>query len=100
LPELKQAVQEILPLAPYWNLLVNPGHLFIKNMPDYVKQAVIEKLGDAEDFQELVSVMKQPADLAQWDNFLEITAGLDQIRKENFEATFPEFAKLIRTNTN
>jgi len=100
LPELKQAVQEILPLAPYWNLLINPEHLFIKNMPDHVKQAVIEKLGDAEDFQELVSVMKQPADLAQWDNFLEVTAGLDQIRKENFDATFPEFAELIRTNTN
>lgn len=95
LPELKAAVRKVLPLDPFWNLLIKPDHLFIKNMPKDVKQAVIEKLGDAEDFKELISVMQQPAELEYWDQFLEITHGLDQIRKENFRATFPEFAKLI-----
>ena len=64
-------------------------------MPDAVKQAVIAKLGDADDFKELISVIQQPAELEYWDQFLEITHGLDQIRKENFQKTFPEFATLI-----
>ena len=95
LPELKEAVQEVLPLTPFWNLLVNPPHLFIKNMPDHVKSAVIEKLGTDLDFQELISVIQQPAEMQYWDQFLEITAGLDSIRQENFKDTFSEFAKLF-----
>jgi organic radical activating enzyme len=95
LPELKQAVKEILPLAPFWNLLVNPPHLFIKNMPEHVKLAVIKKLGQDEDFQELISVIQQPAEMQYWSQFLEITQGLDNIRNENFNDTFPEFAKII-----
>jgi len=95
LPELKAAVKKILPLPPFWNLLIKPDHLFIKNMPDHVKSAVIKKLGSDEDFQELISVIQQPAELEYWDQFLEITQGLDQIRKENFKATFPEFSNII-----
>ena len=48
-----------------------------------------------EDFKELISVIQQPAELEYWDQFLEVTRGLDQIRKENFQNTFPEFAKII-----
>ena len=95
LPELKEAVKKVLPLTPFWNLLVTPPHLFIKNMPDHVKSVVIEKLSLDSDFQELISVIQQPAEMKYWDQFLEITAGLDRIRQENFKDTFPEFAKLI-----
>ena len=95
LPELKAAVKKILPLAPFWNLLIEPKHLFIKNMPEHVKHAVIEKLGTDDDFQELISVIQQPAELEYWDQFLEITQGLDSIRKENFKSTFPEFSNII-----
>jgi hypothetical protein len=95
LPELKTAVQEILPLAPFWNLLVEPKYLFIKNMPDPVKSAVIAKLSSDPEFEDLISVLQQPADLEQWQRFLTFTAGLDQIRNENFSTTFPEFASII-----
>ena len=95
LPELKKAVMDILPLTPFWNLLVNPPHLFIKNMPDSIKKAVINKLSLDSDFAELINVINQPSDLKEWDTFLEITNSLDQIRNEDFKQTFPEFAKLI-----
>jgi len=95
LPELKEAVQEILPLAPFWNLLVEPKYLFIKNMPDPVKSAVIEKLAKDPEFDDLISVIQQPGDPAQWERFLKFTAGLDQIRNESFKSTFPEFASII-----
>lgn len=95
LPELKTAVQEILPLAPFWNLLVEPKYLFIKNMPDSVKTEVIKKLSKDPEFDDLVSIIQQPGDPEQWQRFLKYTAGLDQIRNENFAATFPEFASII-----
>jgi MoaA/NifB/PqqE/SkfB family radical SAM enzyme len=95
LPEIKKAVQQLLPLAPFWNLLIKPDHLFIKNMPTGVKQAVISRLGSDPDYAELISVMQQPAGLTHWQEFLEITLALDQIRNENFETVFPEFAQLI-----
>lgn len=97
LSELKAAVRKFLPLFPFWNLLVTPAHLFIKNMPDYVKAAVIDKLSeDEEEFCDIISVIQQPADLTAWDEFLKITHGLDQIRGESFADTFPEFAEIIR----
>jgi MoaA/NifB/PqqE/SkfB family radical SAM enzyme len=96
LPELKQAVQALLPLAPFWNLLIHPPWLNIKNMPDPVKASVIDKLSHDPEFQELISVMRQPADLTQWSSFLDITAVLDGTRSEDFAATFPEFHDVIR----
>jgi MoaA/NifB/PqqE/SkfB family radical SAM enzyme len=95
LPELKQAVKEILPLPPFWNLLVNPAYLFIKNMPDQIKESVIEKLNKDVEFKDLISVIQQPADLNEWTRFLEVTQSLDHIRNEDFANTFPEFANLI-----
>lgn len=96
LEELRTAVTEILPLPPFWNLLIHPAHLFIKNMPDSVKQAVLDKLPNDEDLAEIRNVIQQPAELQYWDQFLEITQGLDTIRGESFEKTFPEFAEVIR----
>lgn len=95
LPELKQAVMSLLPLAPFWNLLVHPPWLNIKNMPDPVKALVIDKLSSDPEFQDLISVMRQPADLAQWSSFLDITSVLDGTRSEDFAATFPEFYDVI-----
>jgi organic radical activating enzyme len=97
LPELKKAVMEMLPLAPFWNLLVYPSYLFIKNMPDHVKTAVIDKLSHDPEFADLISVIQQPADLAEWGKFLEVTQALDSIRKEDFSETFPEFYQIIKS---
>jgi organic radical activating enzyme len=94
LPELKAAVKEILPLAPFWNLLVEPKYLFIKNMPDKIKSAVIAKLSNDPEFEDLISVIQQPGDPEQWQRFLTFTAGLDEIRQESFDQTFPEFAAI------
>ena len=99
LPEIKSSIMEFLPLSPFWNLLVEPKHLFIKNMPDYVKASVIDKLqNDPDEFNDLINIIKQPEDLTEWDKFLEITQALDVIRGESFNKTFPEFANLILKN--
>ena len=95
LPELKRAVLDMMPLAPFWNLLVHPPWLNIKNMPDIVKSQVVAKLDQDPEFQDLIRVINQPADLDQWSYFLEITQALDSIRGEDFAAVFPEFNQII-----
>jgi MoaA/NifB/PqqE/SkfB family radical SAM enzyme len=95
LPEIKKAVMEILPLSPFWNLLTWPSYLFIKNMPESIKEAVINKLSTDTEFNDLINVIRQPADLVEWDRFLEVTFALDAIRGENFRTVFPEMSELI-----
>lgn len=95
LPEIKESVQKILPLEPFWNLLVNPDHLFIKNLPDSVKQQIIKKLSSDSGFEEIINVLTQPRDPAAWEKFIKVRDALDTIRNENFQQVFPEFAALI-----
>jgi radical SAM protein with 4Fe4S-binding SPASM domain len=94
LPEIRQRVMEILPLAPFWNLLRDPEYLFIGNIPEQAKQQIRQRLTDPE-FAEIQSVLDTAADPQRWGEFLEITQALDQIRKESFAETFKEFADII-----
>jgi MoaA/NifB/PqqE/SkfB family radical SAM enzyme len=94
LPEIKQFVQTLLPQAPFWNLLVYPDYLYIRNMPDSVKELAVEKLSSDSEFADLINVMQQPSNI-DVDKFLSITEALDVIRKEDFRKTFPELAKVI-----
>ena len=64
-------------------------------MPDKLKQAAIDLLAHDAEFNDLISVMQQPADTQQWQKFLQITTTLDHIRREDFARTFPELASLI-----
>jgi MoaA/NifB/PqqE/SkfB family radical SAM enzyme len=94
LPEIKQFVKTLLPQAPFWNLLIYPDYLFIKNMPDSLKVAAIDALAADPEFVDLIDVINQPRDIS-FEKFLSITESLDLIRAENFRATFPELAKAI-----
>lgn len=95
LPEIKQEIMKLLPQSPFWNLLVNPDHLFIKNMPNKVKEKVIAKLQIDPEFADIINVINQPADSNAWDKFLSISQALDVIRSENFKDTFPELSTAI-----
>ena len=94
LPEIKRFVQDLLPQAPFWNLLIHPDYLFIKNMPDSLKTEAIAKLRSDPEFEDLIKVIEQPRDIS-FEKFFEITGALDSIRNENFRTTFPELAKVI-----
>jgi hypothetical protein len=98
LPELRAAVLDMLPLPPFWNLLIEPAYLFVKNMPDAVKHQVQLKLESIPDMQDIISVMQQPGDPAEWHKFQLITQTLDHIRGESFAATFPEFHSIIQNS--
>jgi hypothetical protein len=64
-------------------------------MPDHVKQAVAEKLGQDPYYADIITIMQQSSDMDQWQSFLQITGVLDQVRKEDFRSTFKEFNSII-----
>ena len=64
-------------------------------MPDKVKEKVITKLQVDTEFNDIINVIKQPADSQAWDKFLTISKALDNIRNENFKQTFPELYNAI-----
>ena len=97
LPEIKRAIEEILPLPPFWNLLRRPEHLFIANIPTHAKKRIQKRLSADPEFDDIVSVLDQPADPLHWQDFLTITAALDQIRGENWQTTFKEFADCVNS---
>jgi len=100
LPEIKESVKKILPQSPFWNLLVNPDHLFIKNLPDYIKQQVIKKLEPDPEFEEIINVLSQARDSTAWTKFIQVRDALDTIRNENFQQVFPELAAIINAGSN
>ena len=97
LPEIKESVQRILPQPPFWNLLITPDHLFIKNMPDQIKYQIIKKLEleSNSEFETIINVLSQPRDPIAWTKFIQIRDALDTIRNEDFQKIFPELAAMI-----
>ena len=90
------------------NILMNPPHYRIDNLPDSYKDQVIEKYQKHIDYispldslqratngyQSAINFIKQPGDATQLDEFRDITTRLDTIRSENFKEIFPEFEGL------
>tara|TARA_B100000809_G_scaffold135776_1_gene133363 strand:- start:1868 stop:2515 length:648 start_codon:yes stop_codon:yes gene_type:complete len=90
------------------NILMNPPHYRIDNLPDSYKDQVIEKYQKHIDYispldslqratngyQSAINFIKQPGDASQLDEFRDITTRLDTIRSENFKEIFPEFEGL------
>jgi hypothetical protein len=96
LVELKRTIESIMGQTPFWNLLIHPQHLSIVNLPQEVKNVVVEKLRGDPEFDEFINfMMNNAADQHQWRNFFTIRDALDDIRGEKFDAVFPEFAGII-----
>jgi hypothetical protein len=100
LPEIKESVKKILSQSPFWNLLVYPDHLFIKNLPDHVKQQIIKKLEPDSEFEEIINVLSQARDSSAWTKFIQVRDALDTIRNENFQRVFPELAAIVDAGSN
>ncbi|SVC01003.1 uncharacterized protein METZ01_LOCUS253857, partial [marine metagenome] len=90
------------------NILMNPPHYRIDNLPGALKDEVIMKYNEHIDYispldslqratngyQSAINFIKQPGNTSLLDEFRDITARLDTIRGENFKETFPEFITL------
>jgi len=95
-------------LAPVWlhlNLVHNPAHYCVSNLPEPLRTTVCRRLEDAvaragdawpdhvvEQVHGVVEfVGSGTGDRDAWNRFVELTRHRDEVRGERFEAVFPEW---------
>ena len=88
------------------NILMNPPHYRIDNLPMPDKEAVIEKYNEHIDYispldmlqratngyKSAINFFEQPSIPTLLEEFKELTNKMDTIRNESFNKTFPEFS--------
>jgi tRNA1(Val) A37 N6-methylase TrmN6 len=88
------------------NILMNPPHYRIDNLPMPDKEAVIAKYNEHIDYlspldtlqratngyKSAINFIEQPSIPALLEEFKELTNKMDTIRNESFNKTFPEFS--------
>lgn len=100
LPQLKSYLEEKFDEPPFWNLLIEPQHLNISNLPESIKTRVIQHLEDEPVFAQFVNVLQENDDRMSWNKFCRITQSLDLIRGENFADVMPEWAEILGIHDN
>ena len=98
LPELVKNLKEKFRLTPFMIIARLPDHFSIRHVPEPIAQEVVTKLQAYTDydFSSIVKLLDAPADPAFWTSFKKWIRIIDEYRKEDFTATFPEYTKLIR----
>lgn len=99
LPELITELRNRFGSMPHLNLVRKPWFYRIDNIPDRVKQAIIDKFNqyNIPELEVYVKFMQTPMDPSLWKAFSFWTMAKDEYRQENFSSTFPEFYKLIKS---
>jgi hypothetical protein len=102
LPELVEWLTQATDTDPHLNLATNPSYYNIKNLPDQVKSAVVEKFSKFNNprLDRVLKFMETPADASAWEDFKFWTMAKDEYRQEDFKITFPEYYKVIRESGN
>lgn len=100
-------------LAPVWlhlNLVHNPEHYCVRNLPEPLNGVVRDRLtvaldeaGErwpghvADQLRGVIEFMAPgPRDPGAWDRFLDVTRHRDEVRDEEVAATFPELVAAAR----
>lgn len=81
------------------NILHNPEHFCIKNLPDDIKNTISTHLAATKQhhlIENIINFMNEPGTnlVAQ---FFDFTNTYDQLRNQQFQNTFPEMYNLIKT---
>lgn len=77
----------------FYNLLHHKSMHSIRNLPESAKEHVRKKL--AHNFPKIINFLNLPQEHGAWGKFLEELTLLDNHRQQNFQETFPEWAKII-----
>jgi sulfatase maturation enzyme AslB (radical SAM superfamily) len=80
------------------NILHNPEHLCIKNLPNEVKSTISTHLASTKQHHligNIINFMNEPG-INLTAQFFDFTNTYDQIRNQQFQKTFPEMYNLIK----
>lgn len=80
----------------YWNILYYNPWFSIKNLPLGVKDIINSKYNDNVEFSNLLNFMNLPSDDSLFTQFLNDVAETDMYRKQSFDDTFPEWARILK----
>lgn len=90
------------------NILMNPPHYRIDNLPNNLKEKLVAKYKEhieyirpldglqraTNGYESAINFINQTANEQLLQDFLKLTAQIDAIRDENFKETFPELIQL------
>jgi len=88
------------------NMLLNPAHYEIRNLPQELKEEVKQKIKNhcvwlreqdtrldvIESFESILTYIENPSSDEDVAKFVSETNRLDKRRNQSFEKTFPEYA--------
>ena len=80
----------------YWNILYYNPWFSIKNLPATAKTIINSKYVNDDEFTNLLNFMNLSADETLFDQFLNDVNTTDLYRKQSFNDTFPEWAKILK----
>jgi hypothetical protein len=80
----------------YWNILYYNPWFSIKNLPTAAKTIINSKYVNDDEFTNLLNFMNLSADETLFDQFLNDVNTTDLYRKQSFNDTFPEWAKILK----
>jgi hypothetical protein len=78
------------------NVVTSPGEYDIRHIPLPVRKIIANRNPNIANF----IMQTVPGCDVLWPKFWQHTKDLDQLRKQSFEDTFPEFYKLIKPYVN
>lgn len=90
------------------NILMNPPHYRIDNLPNNLKEKLVAKYKEhieyirpldglqraTNGYESAINFINQPANEQLLQDFLKLTNQVDDVRNENFKETFPELSEL------
>lgn len=88
----------------YFNLIFGPEYLNVQNLPrdkklkikNYLENTMTDYKWLNLKVNEVIDFMMKDSETLMLAEFIENTALIDNIRKESFENTFPELAKILK----
>ena len=98
LPELITNIKQHFDLGVFLILAWYPYYYSVRNIPAEISQEICNKLSGFElhNLDPIIEAVKSPANLKSWNEFLVWTRMVDEYRQEDFSATFPEYADIIK----
>jgi sulfatase maturation enzyme AslB (radical SAM superfamily) len=86
----------------YINIVLEPSHYAISNIPESIKEEIIKHYNSAltedQEIKKIYGYLSVSRDASSWRNFIVDVAKRDQYRDEKFENTFVEYHQILFNN--
>jgi hypothetical protein len=86
----------------YINIVLEPAHYAISNIPQQAKEEIIKHydlaLTEDQEIKKIYGYLSVSQDDSSWKNFMVDVTKRDQYRNEKFQNTFTEYYRMLFNN--